>query len=139
MSEGARRDDGAAYADRGGPVTYRRAGRSVRPSRAVVRASRQPASSFFTAAATRPPSARPGHLRVHDLHDGAHGPRPLGAGRLRLLDGLGDDRVQLVVDELLGQVRGEDLALRLLPLGLLGAAALREGLGGLAALLRLAW
>ena len=22
-----------------------------------------------------------GHLRVHDLHDGAHGPRPLGAGR----------------------------------------------------------
>ncbi|GKQ34451.1 hypothetical protein ALMP_10010, partial [Streptomyces sp. A012304] len=80
---------------------------------------------------------QPGHLRVDDLHDGAHGPRPLGTGRLRLLDGLGDDVVQLLVAELLGQVRGQDLALRLLPLGLLGAATLREGVGRLPPLLRL--
>ena len=60
-------------------------------------------------------------------------PDGAGAG-----DDVGDDRGEVGVVELRGQVVGQHLALGLLPRGLLGAAGRPERLGGLPALLRLA-
>ena len=70
--------------------------------------------------------------RAHDLAHVLH-PRGTGAG-----DDVGDDRGQVGVVELRGQVTGDHLALGALPLGLLGPAGASERLGGLAALLGLA-
>ena len=74
-------------------------------------------------------------LRHHQRHDLAHLLRRGGAG---LGDDVADDRAQLLVGELLGQVGLDHLGLALLGLGEVVAAGVAVGLGGLEPALALA-
>ena len=126
--QAARRADPA---DDEGPT---RSASGLRRRRLCSVVRRQPARTRRTMAATRPPSARPGHGGVGSLHREAHLRHTAGSGGR---DGLADDRLELVVAELLRQVGLEDGELRLLLVGELRATGAGVGLGGLAALLGL--
>ena len=97
-----------------------------------------PASCCLTTAATRPPSASPATFgftifMTAPMARGPSAPAALASSTAcATICVAARRRVSC-----LRQVRVEDLALRLLPLGLLGTTALGEGLRGLAALLRL--
>ena len=111
-------------------------------STAVGRLSRAseaqaPASCARTSAATTPPSARP-------LTFGVSAPitRPIArmpvVAHAELVDRRGDQRGDLLLGELLGQVARDHRRLRALLVGLLVAPGVVERLGGLAPLLGLA-
>ncbi len=95
----------------------------------------QGVSISFTAALTRLPSARPFTCGITRAHHLAH---LLGRGGAGLGHGVADDRVQLLVRELLGHVGRDDLSLALLGLGGVGPPAVAVGLRGLEAALALA-